>query len=99
MRLPSRNARQRKPSHLGSYCHWAPVGNSSTSCASIGSIGGLSARLIFASTASDSSCCKMVDHSQAAAGLLPGGGLHESRDDYSCSASWAASGLISLIAS
>ncbi len=35
--LPSRSKRQRKPSHLGSYCHSLPVGMSATERASIGS--------------------------------------------------------------
>lgn len=35
----SRKARQRKPSHFGSYCHWSPRGICSTESASIGSRG------------------------------------------------------------
>src|ERR1700722_841951 len=35
-RFPSRNARQRKPSHLGSYCQSGPDGNSDADRASIG---------------------------------------------------------------
>src|SRR5690242_18270139 len=38
---PLRNARQRKPSHLGSYCQLSPRGISSTDLASIGGYGGL----------------------------------------------------------
>src|SRR6185312_8332200 len=34
--LPSRNARQRKPSHLGSYCQLSPAGNSDAGRASMG---------------------------------------------------------------
>src|SRR6185437_5848037 len=34
--LPSRNARHRKPSHLGSYCQLSPVGNSEAGRASMG---------------------------------------------------------------
>src|ERR1051325_758078 len=41
MFLPSRKAKQRKPSHFGSYSHWSPSGISSTSKASIGRNGGL----------------------------------------------------------
>src|ERR1051325_2749376 len=37
---PSRNARQRNPSHFGSYCHSAPSGIASTDNASIGAKGG-----------------------------------------------------------
>ncbi len=33
---PSRNARQRKPSHLGSYCHCGPSGTSETARISMG---------------------------------------------------------------
>src|SRR3984957_13571275 len=33
---PSRNARQRKPSHLGSYCQFDPVGSFEAGSASIG---------------------------------------------------------------
>src|SRR3954452_15334177 len=33
---PCRNARQRKPSHLGSYCHWGPTGSSVAESASMG---------------------------------------------------------------
>src|SRR6202034_4955317 len=36
MRAASRKARQRKPSHLGSYCHSRPVGNSAAGRASMG---------------------------------------------------------------
>src|SRR3954471_24030055 len=43
---PSRNAMQRKPSHLGSYCHSSPVGISSTDSASIGGSGGFNSRRI-----------------------------------------------------
>src|ERR1700686_5120961 len=32
----SRKARQRNPSHLGSYCHWGPVGRTAADRASIG---------------------------------------------------------------
>src|SRR5687768_10641937 len=39
MSAPSRNARQRKPSHFGSYCHSAPIGISATDNASIGAKG------------------------------------------------------------
>src|SRR5256885_12855760 len=35
-RFPSRKATQRKPSHLGSYCHSVPTGSSLAGCASIG---------------------------------------------------------------
>src|SRR3954469_23751396 len=38
---PSRNARQRNPSHFGSYCHWLPRGISGTERASIGGNGDL----------------------------------------------------------
>src|SRR5262245_30571561 len=40
MRAPSRHSRHRKPSHLGSSCHCAPVGISSTDKASMGCTGG-----------------------------------------------------------
>src|ERR1700688_520449 len=35
-RLPSRKARQRNPSHLGSYCHCRPTGRLVAGAASIG---------------------------------------------------------------
>ena len=38
--LPSRKARQRKPSHFGSYCQSSPIGMSSTERVSIGGNGG-----------------------------------------------------------
>ena len=41
---PSRKARQRKPSHFGSYCQSSPTGISSTERASIGGNGGLIGR-------------------------------------------------------
>src|ERR1043166_9028443 len=44
--LPSRNTRQRNPSHLGSYCHSGPRGISSTDFASIGLNGGRRGRAI-----------------------------------------------------
>ena len=34
--LPSRNAKQRNPSHLGSYCHCCPTGRVVAGKASIG---------------------------------------------------------------
>ena len=40
MILPSRKAKQRKPSHFGSYCHSLPWGIASTDNASIGGKGG-----------------------------------------------------------
>src|SRR5579871_4541548 len=40
---PSRQIRQRKPSHFGSYCHCGPVGTSSTDKASMGGNGGCNA--------------------------------------------------------
>src|SRR6185312_15661823 len=43
---PSRNTRQRKPSHFGSYCHSGPTGTSSTDKASIGGNGGRNALTI-----------------------------------------------------
>src|SRR3954471_3307210 len=43
MWAPSRNARQRKLSHFGSYCHSLPTGMASTDNASIGGNGGRSA--------------------------------------------------------
>src|ERR1700729_3233193 len=36
MRAALRKARHRKPSHLGSYCHSGPAGNSAVGSASIG---------------------------------------------------------------
>src|SRR5438477_3797555 len=42
MSLPRRKARQRKPSHFGSYCQPGPTGISSTDFASIGGSGGVS---------------------------------------------------------
>src|SRR5207248_5678361 len=42
MSLPRRKARQRKPSHFGSYCQPGPIGISSTDFASIGSSGDMS---------------------------------------------------------
>ena len=44
MMLTSRKARQRKPSHFGSYCHSLPSGISFTDNASIGGKGGRSSR-------------------------------------------------------
>src|SRR5258708_39483843 len=45
-RLPSRKARQRNPSHLGSYCHCGPEGRSAAGKASIGGEVFLIGRLI-----------------------------------------------------
>src|SRR5438046_9587320 len=42
MSLPRRKARQRKPSHFGSYCQPGPTGISSTDFASIGGSRGVS---------------------------------------------------------
>ena len=44
--LPSRKARQRNPSHFGSYCQLSPTGISSTERASIGGSGGFRERAI-----------------------------------------------------
>src|SRR5690349_4089758 len=46
MLSPSRKSRQRKPSHFGSYCQFAPSGIVPTDRASIGAKGGLSGRVM-----------------------------------------------------
>ena len=38
-RVAIANSRQRNPSHFGSYCHWSPLGISSTTSASVGGNG------------------------------------------------------------